>query len=361
MANQKHHLVYQITNRINNKIYIGIHSTENIDDEYLGSGTQIRRAVEKYGIENFKKEILFDFDNPEEMILKESELVDRKFIARKDVYNIKTGGVGWNCLDTISVRDNDGNCFRVHKSDERWINSELFGVSSNLVTVKDCEGNIFSISNKDSRFLSGELISIQKGIARGKDLDGNKVTTIAGDNRFRTGELVGHTKGTVIVKDHVGNNFRVSVDDERWISGEVFHPAKGRVIVCDSEGNIYSVYKNDPRYVSGELKSTFTGKIPVKDSLGNHYLVSKNDPRYISGELVSMHLGNKLSQETRDKISNNQPPKTEEHLQNISNANKGQIPVRDDFGNVFRVTKSDPRWISGEVTALSKGRKHKNK
>ena len=66
------HIVYQITNRINGKIYIGAHSTENINDSYMGSGIAIRNAQKKYGIENFTKEILHIFDTPELMFEKEN-------------------------------------------------------------------------------------------------------------------------------------------------------------------------------------------------------------------------------------------------------------------------------------------------
>ena len=72
----KHYLVYKITNNINRKIYVGVHVTNNINDSYMGSGTNIKKAIKEYGRENFTKEILHDFDTKEEMISKELEIVN---------------------------------------------------------------------------------------------------------------------------------------------------------------------------------------------------------------------------------------------------------------------------------------------
>jgi group I intron endonuclease len=52
--------VYLITNKINNKKYIGSSRKENIDPHYLGSGKLIKQALQKYGKENFIKEILWE-------------------------------------------------------------------------------------------------------------------------------------------------------------------------------------------------------------------------------------------------------------------------------------------------------------
>lgn len=87
-----YHIIYKTTNLINNKIYIGQHKTDNLDDGYLGSGLHLRRAIKKYGKQNFKREILFTFDNFDDMNNKEIELVTEEFVLREDNYNLRLGG-----------------------------------------------------------------------------------------------------------------------------------------------------------------------------------------------------------------------------------------------------------------------------
>jgi hypothetical protein len=89
-----YYYLYEITNLVNNKIYIGVHRTKNLDDDYMGSGTRLFAAIEKYGIENFKKRIIEYFENSEDMYLAESNIVTDEFLSRPDVYNLRRGGLG---------------------------------------------------------------------------------------------------------------------------------------------------------------------------------------------------------------------------------------------------------------------------
>lgn len=87
-----HYTIYQITNLLNNMIYIGQHKTKNIKDSYMGSGILITQVIKKYGKQNFRKDILFDFDTYEEMNVKEAEIVNEQFVEREDTYNLTIGG-----------------------------------------------------------------------------------------------------------------------------------------------------------------------------------------------------------------------------------------------------------------------------
>jgi len=89
-----HYLIYKITNKLNNKFYVGAHKTHDKNDEYFGSGKILSRSVEKHGKEKFHKEILHECQTEDDMWVMEANIVDDEFIARPDTYNIKCGGCG---------------------------------------------------------------------------------------------------------------------------------------------------------------------------------------------------------------------------------------------------------------------------
>lgn len=92
--------IYKTINKLNGKFYIGQHKTNNLNDDYLGSGKLLWNSINKHGRENFFKEILFVFDNEQEMNAKEAELVTEEFCLREDTYNICPGGQGgWGYIN----------------------------------------------------------------------------------------------------------------------------------------------------------------------------------------------------------------------------------------------------------------------
>jgi hypothetical protein len=90
----EYYYLYKIKNTLNGKIYVGIHRTNDLEDGYMGSGTLLKMAQNKYGLNNFEKEILEYFDNERDMYNREIELVDGDFVLREDTYNLTEGGNG---------------------------------------------------------------------------------------------------------------------------------------------------------------------------------------------------------------------------------------------------------------------------
>ena len=90
---KKYNYVYKTTNKVNGKFYIGVHSTDNLDDGYLGSGTLLFRAIKKYGRQEFSVEILHFFNTKEEAYEKEKFLVS-DYLGDTLCYNIASGGNG---------------------------------------------------------------------------------------------------------------------------------------------------------------------------------------------------------------------------------------------------------------------------
>lgn len=96
---------YKITNLINGKIYVGVHKTTNLEDGYMGSGVALNRAISKYGIGQFKKDILMFHPSETEMFEVEALIVDQEFVNRPDTYNLKLGGEGsWSHINSVPMR-----------------------------------------------------------------------------------------------------------------------------------------------------------------------------------------------------------------------------------------------------------------
>jgi hypothetical protein len=89
--------VYIITNTLDGKIYIGKDTLSN--KNYMGSGVLIKRAIKKYGIEYFKKEIIYETDNYDDLSNSEKYWIEfYKSNDRNIGYNISKGGDGGDTM-----------------------------------------------------------------------------------------------------------------------------------------------------------------------------------------------------------------------------------------------------------------------
>lgn len=87
--------VYKTENLKDGKFYIGVHKSNDIkNDTYLGSGVKLKKAIFEFGIENFRREILFEFDTSQDAFKKEKDIVTKEFVLRGDTYNKTVGGCG---------------------------------------------------------------------------------------------------------------------------------------------------------------------------------------------------------------------------------------------------------------------------
>lgn len=184
-----------------NKIYIGVHKTENPDifDGYIGCGVYINQpstymypktpfqyAVKKYGTAAFERTTLYIFDNEEEAYNKEAELVDINFLKLSHTYNACLGGISYNMYKPLYQFDLKGNLkkkwkfskeaydfynlpmekfeYAIHDKhpliDSLWSSSKEINISE-YSTKPWGEPKVTHLYNKDGKWL-GEFISRKK-------------------------------------------------------------------------------------------------------------------------------------------------------------------------------------------------------
>lgn len=97
-----YHFFYKITNNFNGKYYYGVHSTNDLNDGYMGSGYMIKKLIKKYGKDSFTKEILKYFDNEDEMFSYEKDFLTEDVINNEKCYNLVGGGNGYTAGHYVS-------------------------------------------------------------------------------------------------------------------------------------------------------------------------------------------------------------------------------------------------------------------
>lgn len=86
------HILYKTTCAVTGMFYIGIHSTNNLNDGYLGSGKRLKASVKKYGKELHTREILSEVKTRDELLALEEAIVTRELLLDGQCLNLSIGG-----------------------------------------------------------------------------------------------------------------------------------------------------------------------------------------------------------------------------------------------------------------------------
>ena len=109
--NQPVGYIYKITNKLNNKIYVGKRQKSEFDIYYWGSGTYISNSIRLHGVENFSREVLEWCYSVEELLEKEKFWISCLHAQDPNVgYNLSEGGLG----SSVGGKQN-ADYFYVHK------------------------------------------------------------------------------------------------------------------------------------------------------------------------------------------------------------------------------------------------------
>lgn len=124
---KKYHYAYKIINLINGKYYFGIHSTDDLNDGYSGSGLRLHEAYRKYGKNNFKKEILQFFYTRQDASNYEKELVTEEEVNSDNCYNLIIGGDNGFCTAFKGKH---------HKEETKKLVSKKLTISDDMLVIK---------------------------------------------------------------------------------------------------------------------------------------------------------------------------------------------------------------------------------
>jgi len=87
-----YHFTYITINLLNDRCYAGIHSTDNLDDYYIGSGTLLNKDIKEYGREHFRCLKIMFFKDRKSLLKAEKVLVNKKWVEDSQNYNKTVGG-----------------------------------------------------------------------------------------------------------------------------------------------------------------------------------------------------------------------------------------------------------------------------
>lgn len=130
------YIVFKTVNKLNGKFYVGIHKTDVLWDGYLGDGirtdkpisytrrkTPLQYAVARFGVKNFRRHTIKEFDTLEEAKKLLKLIKYSGFLNNKLVYNIEDPE-----LENVYEFDLNGKLIRQHNRVSEELKPYIFDV-----------------------------------------------------------------------------------------------------------------------------------------------------------------------------------------------------------------------------------------
>jgi group I intron endonuclease len=277
-------VIYKTTNLVNGKFYIGKDENNNNNNKYLGSGKILKLAFEKYGKENFKKEIIESCISKVELEEREKYWID-KLSATTLGYNITEGGTGGQTkFKTIYQYGKNGDLLK--KWDSSSLVEKKLGIDSSAI-LKNCKGVLKSAggyiwsyeSNGVDKYNDNKSISILQ-----YDMNGDFIESWVSMSKAE--KNLGLTRGNI---------YKVIDDNSKTSGGYYWASNKGiieqkikikypyktsiEVLQCDVNGNIVKTWKSINEAAKGLKYSASSILSAIKNfkQYKNHYWYNKNN------------------------------------------------------------------------------------
>ncbi len=141
--NQKSfHYIYITTNNISGMKYVGQHSTDNLNDNYIGTGRKFIESIKKHGKQNFRKEILEYGNSADELDELEIKYIKSNNTLYPGGYNMTSGG------ESKKEYSKESLCIMSEKAKGRKISEE-----TRIKMSKASRGRVFSAESRKKRSL----------------------------------------------------------------------------------------------------------------------------------------------------------------------------------------------------------------
>lgn len=103
---RRYHFIYKTTCLITKRYYIGMHSTENLEDGYIGSGTRLWNSIKKHGREVHVCEIIEFQPGRKELAAREAQIVNEELLDDELCMNLNLGGNGgWTVCNKVKTTE----------------------------------------------------------------------------------------------------------------------------------------------------------------------------------------------------------------------------------------------------------------